>query len=147
MRLITHNMLISNIKGVENGYPLKIQAENVEIRETEFDSEFVTNMLTKIEYAVLVEAANALGYEELPPASEATTSGSTDISAGGGGGGGVGSACVTSALLGDESFLRKVHHALLDLHLIDGQLLCPATSRPFPVKDGIPNMLLHEDEV
>ena len=41
----------------------------------------------------------------------------------------------------------QVHHALLDVHLIDGGLVCPETQRIFPVKGGIPNMLLHEDEV
>ena len=40
-----------------------------------------------------------------------------------------------------------MHHALLDIHVIDAQLVCPETERPFPVTGGIPNMLLHEDEV
>jgi hypothetical protein len=38
MRLITHNMLKSNIKGVSNGFPLRIEAEKVEVKETEFNS-------------------------------------------------------------------------------------------------------------
>eukprot|EP00614_Pseudopedinella_elastica_P005089 CAMPEP_0172594722 /NCGR_PEP_ID=MMETSP1068-20121228/14187_1 /TAXON_ID=35684 /ORGANISM="Pseudopedinella elastica, Strain CCMP716" /LENGTH=117 /DNA_ID=CAMNT_0013392903 /DNA_START=57 /DNA_END=410 /DNA_ORIENTATION=- len=117
-------MLVSNIKGVTNGYPLKIEADQVETRESEFDAEFITSMLPKIEYGVLVEAAAALGFTDLPPAHD-----------------------LTEELKADESFLAKVHHALLDLHLVDGRLVCPETNRPFQVKDGIPNMLLHEDEV
>ena len=31
MRLVTHNMLKCNIKGVENGYPLTILVEKMEI--------------------------------------------------------------------------------------------------------------------
>src|SRR6056297_983930 len=38
MRLITHNMLKSNVKGVINGFPLRIEAEKVEVKETEFNS-------------------------------------------------------------------------------------------------------------
>ena len=122
MRLITHNMLCCNIKGVTNGYPLRIEAELVEVRETEFDADFITNMLAKIEYSALVAGAVALGYEELP-------------------------AEITEELKANEAFLQKVHHALLDLHMMEGNLVCPETGRPFAVKDGIPNMLLHEDEV
>lgn len=40
MRLITHNMLQCNIRGVVNGYPLKIEAESIEIIATDFDSGF-----------------------------------------------------------------------------------------------------------
>lgn len=47
----------------------------------------------------------------------------------------------------DEDFLKKAHHALLEIELINGNLVCPETSRKFPVTDGIPNMLLNEDEI
>lgn len=32
MKLLTHNMLQCHIKGVQNGYPFKIEAEKVEVR-------------------------------------------------------------------------------------------------------------------
>ena len=82
------------------------------------------NMLPKIDYTVLKDAATSLGYTELPPLGE-----------------------VTEELKMNEEFKRKVHRALLDIHVIDGQLVCPETGRPFPITGGIPNMLLHEDEV
>jgi multifunctional methyltransferase subunit TRM112 len=37
MKLLTHNMLACTIKGVQNGFPLKIQAEEVVEREADFD--------------------------------------------------------------------------------------------------------------
>ncbi|KAJ0591093.1 hypothetical protein HanIR_Chr04g0204561 [Helianthus annuus] len=46
-----------------------------------------------------------------------------------------------------DEFLRKFHYALLEVHLEEGALVCPETGRRFPVNKGIPNMLLHEDEV
>ena len=42
MRLITHNMLKCNIRGVENGYPLKIEAEEVEVIEEQGGEEIRT---------------------------------------------------------------------------------------------------------
>ena len=64
-------------------------------------------MLPKIDYTVLKDAATSLGYAELPPLGE-----------------------VTEELKMNEEFQRKVHRALLDIHVIDGQLVCPETGRP-----------------
>ncbi|KAL0699855.1 hypothetical protein Bca4012_055977 [Brassica carinata] len=125
MRLITHNMLSCNIKGVTNGFPLKIEAEKVIEKEVDFNPDFLRHMFAKIEWKALVEATRSMGYAELPEDSPDA-------------------AAIDSA---DETFLRKLHHALLELHLEEGALVCPETGRKFPVSKGIPNMLLHEDEV
>ena len=50
-------------------------------------------------------------------------------------------------LLSDEAFLQAYHHALLEVHLAEGALVCPETGRKFPVSNGIPNMLLREVRV
>ena len=49
-------------------------------------------------------------------------------------------------LANDDEFLQLFHHALLEVTLEEGALICPETGRRFPVKKGIPNMLLREDE-
>ncbi|XP_008219426.1 PREDICTED: multifunctional methyltransferase subunit TRM112-like protein At1g22270 [Prunus mume] len=122
MRLLTHNMLSSNIKGVANGFPLRIEIEKVVEKQVDFNADFLRNMFPKIEWKALVGAAHTLGYVELPEE-------------------------VEPSRLDSEDFLRKFHHALLELHLEEGALVCPETGRRFPVSKGIPNMLLHEDEV
>ncbi|CAM9100776.1 unnamed protein product [Heterosigma akashiwo] len=125
MRLITHNMLQSNISGVTNGFPLTIEAQTYEIQEIDFNPEFIQNMLPKLEWEALRSAISNLGLSaELPPADE-----------------------VTDEMKQDEEFLKVVHHVLLEIHVQEGDLVCPETGRKFPVKGGIPNMLLHEDEV
>lgn len=123
MRLLTHNMLSSNIKGVANGFPLRIEVEKVIEKEVDFNPDFLRNMFVKIEWKALVEASRSLGYNDLPDDAP------------------------DSSLLHSEDFLRKFHHALLELDLEEGALVCPETARKFPVSKGIPNMLLHEDEV
>ena len=35
----------------------------------------------------------------------------------------------------------------LQVEVIDGGLQCPESGRTFPIQEGIPNMLLREDEV
>lgn len=47
----------------------------------------------------------------------------------------------------NEAFLRATHHVLLEVELVEGELECPDTGRKYPVSEGIPNMLLHEDEI
>ena len=47
----------------------------------------------------------------------------------------------------DTEFLKKAHHVLLEIEVINGDLVCPESGRKFPLNDGIPNMLLNEDEV
>lgn len=47
----------------------------------------------------------------------------------------------------DTDLLQKLHHLLLEIDIIEGHLSCPETGRVFPINQGIPNMLLNEDEV
>ncbi|CAL0305561.1 unnamed protein product [Lupinus luteus] len=122
MRLLTHNMLSSNIKGVINGFPLRIEAVKVEEKTVEMNADLLKNMFQKIEWKALIEASRAMGYTGLPEESD-------------------------FSLLESDEFLSRFHHALLELHLEEGALVCPESGRRFPVSKGIPNMLLHEDEV
>lgn len=41
----------------------------------------------------------------------------------------------------DDDFLRALHHALMEIEILEGELVCPETSKRFPIKDGIPSML------
>ena len=52
----------------------------------------------------------------------------------------------TAASLEDDNFLHAFHHALLEVTLQEGALICPETGRRFNVVKGIPNLLLNEDE-
>ncbi|KAL2340051.1 hypothetical protein Fmac_007991 [Flemingia macrophylla] len=117
MRLLTHNMLSSNIKGVVNGFPLRIEAEKVVEKTVEMNGEFLKKMFEKIDWKAFVDASRAMGPEE-----------------------------ADCSMLDSDEFLNRFHHALLELHLEEGALVCPETGRRFPVNKGIPNMLLHEDE-
>ncbi|CAG8567845.1 6067_t:CDS:2 [Paraglomus occultum] len=47
----------------------------------------------------------------------------------------------------DESFLKTLHHILLETHIEQGKMTCLNCNHVYSIKDGIPNMLLSEDEV
>ncbi|XP_051945112.1 multifunctional methyltransferase subunit TRM112-like protein [Xyrauchen texanus] len=122
MKLITHNMLTSHVKGVTKGYPLIIKATEIKVNEVDFNPEFVTRMIPKLEWGALVQAAEGLGHSQDLPST------------------------LTANFENDEEFLRKVHKILLEVEVIEGCLQCPESGREFPISKGVPNMLLNEDE-
>uniref|UniRef100_A0A3P8XSW1 Multifunctional methyltransferase subunit TRM112-like protein n=1 Tax=Esox lucius TaxID=8010 RepID=A0A3P8XSW1_ESOLU len=122
MKLLTHNMLTSHVKGVTKGYPLLIKATEVKVSEVEFNPNFVSRMIPKLEWSALVQAADGLGHlQDLP------TELIADYEA-------------------NEDFLRKVHRVLLEVEVLEGCLQCPESGREFPITRGVPNMLLNEEE-
>ncbi len=126
MKLLTHNMLSSRgLKGVKVGFPLKIKATDVKVREVEFNPAFLVRLLPKLDWTAVCAAAASLDrLGELTPEDVAKEN-----------------------YAEDQDFLKRAHHVLLEVEVINGELVCPETGRSFPISDGIPNMLLNEDEV
>jgi multifunctional methyltransferase subunit TRM112 len=127
MRLITHNMLKCNVKGVENGYPLLIEADGVEEVEAEnpFDVTFMRGLLQKVNLVALKSAASNLQMDTFK---------GVDVND-------------KEAVLANEALLQQLHHLLFEIHIDSGKLTCPESGRVFVIADGVPNMLLHEDEI
>ncbi|XP_070543695.1 multifunctional methyltransferase subunit TRM112-like protein [Ptychodera flava] len=123
MKLLTHNMLISQVKGVTNGYPLAIEAKEVRVQEVDFNPEFISRMIAKIEWEVLYKAAQSIGHLGDLPAEPVEDHDS------------------------NEDFLKEAHRVILEVEVIEGNLVCPESGRKFPISNGIPNMKLNEDEV
>ncbi|KAF0759716.1 multifunctional methyltransferase subunit TRM112-like protein, partial [Aphis craccivora] len=121
MKLFTHNMLSSkDVNGVKVGYPLRIVAKDIKISESEFNKEFVKSIISKINWKVFVNAAMQIGYGK-------------DLSEE-----------LINNYENNEEYLKKVHHLLMEVEVMNGELICPETHRVFPISDGVPN-LLNED--
>eukprot|EP00518_Triparma_eleuthera_P003022 CAMPEP_0182456000 /NCGR_PEP_ID=MMETSP1319-20130603/1985_1 /TAXON_ID=172717 /ORGANISM="Bolidomonas pacifica, Strain RCC208" /LENGTH=117 /DNA_ID=CAMNT_0024654175 /DNA_START=186 /DNA_END=535 /DNA_ORIENTATION=- len=117
MKLLLHNVLRNNSKGVVEGYPLRITASEVQVTDNEYNEEFVRHMLPTLNWGVLVEAAKSVGITTLPSS-------------------------LTPALSSDSSFLRALHHVLVNVHVVSGVLTCPETGKEFAISDGIANFML-----
>ena len=124
---VTNNKTTDSTK---TGYPLKIVATTVVVENSPFDKEMVLKMLPRLNYPAVVQAGQELASKltdqnkptELPAELPANHQ-------------------------DDENFLQTLHYVLFDIHLVEGFLICPGSGRRFPVKDSIPNMILHEDEL
>ena len=146
MKLLTHNMLMS--PGTKNGYPLAIEVEKMETVETEFNGEFTARMVEKLDYAALLSTLRSVS-DAGPPrartwlvlrsalASDLTArisplqlSVETGLPA-----------AVPAEYAGDEEFLKALHHALMEIEILEGYLVCPETQKKFPIREGIPSML------
>jgi multifunctional methyltransferase subunit TRM112 len=126
MRLLTHNYLQSNVKGTTKGYPLIIEPDEVVVEESPLDKALLLKMIPKLDYPCLLRAAQQLSTKCSLPDLPTEMPLDRDL---------------------DDTTLMNLHRVLFDVHLIEGHLVCPDTGRKFPVKEGIPNMILHEDEV
>ncbi|XP_059225722.1 multifunctional methyltransferase subunit TRM112-like protein [Stomoxys calcitrans] len=124
MKLSTYNFLTSKaIKGVKVGYPLKLTISKKDVVETEFNPTFIERLLPKLDWPTVYLAAQTAELADDIPAEQPTS------------------------LADNEELLQRLHHLLLEIDVLEGQLECPETGRIFPITDGIPNMLLNEDEV
>jgi multifunctional methyltransferase subunit TRM112 len=72
-------------------------------------------------FSWMTQAAAQLGIPTLPPA-------------------------LTEDMAQDRDFLTALNHILMHVHLVQGMLTCPVTGKEFAVQNGIPNMMLTEDE-
>ena len=43
--------------------------------------------------------------------------------------------------------LKYIHHVLFENVIVKGSLICPNCSRDYQIDDGIPNMILKDDEI
>ncbi len=61
MKLLTHNMLSCHIKGVQNGFPFKIEPVKVEQVDADYDPDFLRHIYPRLEWKALCEAAATMG--------------------------------------------------------------------------------------
>jgi multifunctional methyltransferase subunit TRM112 len=118
-----------------------------------FDATLVARLLPKINYPALLQAreqikaqchAQNIDLPELLPLDElnmAATAGAADE------GNDNIAASDDDNHSNNNHALENLHRILFDIHVQEGHLICPGTGREFAIKDGIPNMILHEDEL
>merc|ERR1712190_282110 len=103
------------------GYPFILEVNKKINRTVKLNHEFLKRIFERLDWSVLCLGAEALGYTDLP-------------------------INVNTSMFEDDDFLSKFHHALLEIELEEGFLICSNTGRKFEVNRGIPNLLLRDDE-
>eukprot|EP00211_Chloroparvula_japonica_P012854 CAMPEP_0119118754 /NCGR_PEP_ID=MMETSP1310-20130426/529_1 /TAXON_ID=464262 /ORGANISM="Genus nov. species nov., Strain RCC2339" /LENGTH=113 /DNA_ID=CAMNT_0007108141 /DNA_START=96 /DNA_END=437 /DNA_ORIENTATION=+ len=109
--------------GVKERYPLGLVVGKIELQENEFDPAFVLHMLSKLNYPVLRKAASICQFNDLPEQPPANPT-----------------------VENDGQFLQAVFHAISNIDVIEGTLVCFESKREFPIAGGVPNMLVNDFE-
>ncbi|XP_068117696.1 multifunctional methyltransferase subunit TRM112-like protein isoform X2 [Hyperolius riggenbachi] len=112
-------------------------ADEVKVSSVDFNREFITHMIPKLEWEALVETAESVCFLQTINCRGM----STQL--------GYGSGLPRELLSGyekDDDFLKKVHYVLLEVEVTEGALKCPESGTEFPITRGIPNMLINADE-
>lgn len=125
MKLLTHNLLTSHVRGVQPGagFPFHIRASEVRVRSVPFNAAFVARLLPRLHWEALLSAAESVGHPPaLPP--RPPPPGEEE----------------------EEEFLRRLHHVLLEVEVVEGELQCPDSGRRFPITGGVPNLLLPDGD-
>ncbi|KAJ3219130.1 hypothetical protein HDU67_002463 [Dinochytrium kinnereticum] len=114
-------MLMCNVKGcTSNNFPLRIEEAELESLEAEFNENFMRRLLIKLDWPALSQTAFLLGVDQLPNEMP------IDV---------------------EEELLRRIHRVIMETEVKAGRMVCPNCGHIYQIKDGIPNMLLQENEV
>ncbi|KOS15515.1 hypothetical protein Malapachy_2420 [Malassezia pachydermatis] len=127
MRLLTHNLLACHAKGCgssSNNFPLQLRNVQLELIEADYNETFLKGFLPKLAWPAFVSTARQLGDTSLPEDMPDFLSKEPS-----------------------EEFLRTLHHVLLEIHVSEGEMVCPNCEHVYPIRSGIPNMLLAEHEI
>ena len=126
MKAITHNILMFNIKkcsGTDKNYPFIIKPTDILNREVEFDLERTQKLYEKQDKRGLNQYCKDLNIFKY----DFTT--------------------VDDAIKQQKEFWEYVHKVLNETMVNDGVLICPNCNREYPIKNGIINMVLQDDEM
>lgn len=84
--------------------------------ESECNIEFIRHIIASLHWPGIIIAANAVGLQGFPET-------------------------INDELINDDDFIQALHHLLLDIHIIEGTLICPETGYRFPIHEGIPSLM------
>lgn len=118
----------------ENGYPLNIEVATLKYEASPVNKDFLLKLLPKLNYPAFHLAVQQL----LPHCADYSLPAIPND---------VDTSDIAAIDTLDNDTIAALHTWLLDVYLVEGSLICPDTARKFPVKDCIPNMILHEDEI
>ncbi|KAA8913503.1 adoMet-dependent tRNA methyltransferase complex subunit Trm112 [Sphaerosporella brunnea] len=120
MKVLTTNYITCAVKACKSSsaaFPLHFKDAELVQEELELNSDFIRNVLPRIEWPALVTTAVELGFTTLPstkPAPEQL----------------------------DEKMLQDLHTLLVETQVTEGKLVCGNCGHEYNIHQGIANFLL-----
>ena len=120
MRILTHNSLrccgdsdTKNQTSDEQYRPYDIEIEDMEVIETDINTDFIFHIMPSLDWAGVLIASRAIGLDGFPEIYDAS-------------------------LLEDKDFLQAMHYLLFDVHIVSGFLVNSFTNKKYKIENSIP---------
>ncbi|KYQ93320.1 hypothetical protein DLAC_05988 [Tieghemostelium lacteum] len=121
MKILTYNMMSCSKKQcVGKGHPLKLDCTESQTLTQDFQLEFIKNMIPRLDWD---------GIRAVAPMFNINLGDNIE------------------GQLENEEFLKNLFKLVVNTKIIKGKLTCPSCNREYFIENGIPNMLLREDEI
>lgn len=124
MKLITTNFVKCASKSCDSAstaFPLHyVDCELVQSPQ-DFNADFVTHMLERLDWEALREVAKDLGNEELPVQKPSN---------------------IDPIMEENQALLKDLHTFLIETQIVEGKMICQNCKHTFFIKNSIPNFLL-----
>lgn len=140
MKLLTTNFLtcaVKTCKTSSQSYPLHFRDAQLEQNPTDYNPEFIKNILPRIDWEALSTTAAELGLTAMLPDHNPADDMMVDEEG------------ATEEEkerfknhVVDEEALKKLHTLLMDTGVIEGKLVCGNCGFEYPIKEGVGNFLL-----
>lgn len=101
---------------------MRVFVEQSKISEREYRANLVKKLAYKLDWSLFASTVTSMGQPGLPDTLE-------------------------EGWLENEENLKTLHNILFQFDIIEGKLVCPNCERIYPIKEGIPNLILDEDEI
>lgn len=134
MRLLVHNLLECKIKGCKpsSSYPLTLRSIEIKRNPTNYNPDFIKNLLTKIDYKAFLTSVEQI-FKRTGSCENFKDLGQIPDS-------------LPEEPFSDE-FLKTLHCYLLEIDIVNGEMVCENCKHTYTIVDSIPNMLLKKEEL
>ncbi len=124
MKIFTHNLLMCNKKScTTNNFPLRIVSTNSKTVSVDFNQELTQKFLKKLDLPALTQATKDLqiykfDFEKL-----------------------------NEEEINNLDIVKYIHHLINEVQIVEGKLICNNCNREYIIHNGIPNLVLNDNEV
>lgn len=124
MKFLTSNFVKCAVKLCDSStesFPLQFSDCTLVQEEQEYNPEFITHMLDRLDWDAVVKVAQDLGNTSLPPIKPEN---------------------LDPIMEDDQPILKDLHTLLVETQITEGKMTCKNCSHVYHIKNSIPNFLL-----
>lgn len=124
MKFLTTNFVRCPIKACQSSteaFPLKFEECELAQEEIDYNPEFITHMLDRLNWEAILAVAHDLGNDSLPPNKPEE---------------------LDPIMEDAQPVLRDLHTLLMETQILEGKMVCKNCGHIYHIKNLIPNFLL-----